>query len=247
MTARFEIVGSVSDGFARLVADTLAAPRTAGFSLFLSGGPTAQQSYRRLAELTAPHPADPGGGGTDAIPVDWTTVDIYLGDERCVPTDHEDSNHRMIAEALLDAVGPVRSDHPMYRSGPPDDAAAAYQREVAPLGRFDLVHLGLGADGHCASLFPGSATLAIDDPDVLVAATRDPNANNPHDRITLTLPGIARARLVVFTVEGASKRPALARVSAGEDLPAGRVSADEVLWLVDADAAGDTELPGGGR
>jgi 6-phosphogluconolactonase len=153
----------------------------------------------------------------------------------------------MITETLIDAVGPVGSDHPMYRSGPPDEAAAAYQRELEPLPRFDLVHLGLGPDGHCASLFPDSPALAIDDPGVLVAANRDPNANNPHDRITLTLPGIARAALVVFTVSGASKHPALARMVAGEDLPASRVTADEVVWLVDGDAAGDTVLPGGGR
>ena len=152
----------------------------------------------------------------------------------------------MATEALLDAVGPVRSDHPMYRSGPPDRAAASYQREIDSLDRFDLVHLGLGPDGHCASLFPDSSALAVDDPGVLVMANRDPRAGNPHDRITLTLPGIARASLAVFTVSGASKRSALAGVVAGEDLPATRVTADEVLWLIDADAAGDTELPGGG-
>ncbi len=129
-----------------------------------------------------------------------------------MPPDDPDSNHRMITEALLDAVGPVRL-------GPPDvplgnarrTAASDYQAEIERLPGFDLVHLGLGPDGHTASLFPGSAALAIDDPAVLVAANRDPNANNPHDRVTLTLPGIARARLVVFTVSGSSKRDAFAR------------------------------------
>ena len=77
---------------------------------------------------------------------------------------------------------------------------------------------------------------------MLVVANRDPNGNNPHDRITLTLPGIARARLVVFTVAGQSKRQALARIRAGADLPAARVTADRVVWLVDADAAGDIDL-----
>jgi 6-phosphogluconolactonase/glucosamine-6-phosphate isomerase/deaminase len=80
------------------------------------------------------------------------------------------------------------------------------------------------------------------DPDVLVMANRDPNANNPHDRVTLTLAGIARARLVVFTVKGESKRSAFERIRAGADLPAARVTADQVLWLVDAAAADDTSL-----
>ncbi len=242
MTARYQLVESVSDAFAHLVADRLAAPRPGGFSLFLSGGGTAERSYRALAALTAPAK---GSGVAGGQPVDWTTVDIYLGDERCVPPDDVDSNHRMISQALLDAVGPVRSDHPMYTSGAPGDAAVAYQRLVEPLDRFDLVHLGLGPDGHCASLFPDSPALAIDDPAVLVAANRDPNANNPHDRITLTLPGIARAAQVVFTVSGPSKRSPVARIVAGEDLPAARVRAADVLWLIDAEAAGDARLPGG--
>jgi len=228
-----DIVSSVPGAFANLVAARLAGPRGGRFSLVLSGGQTARQSYERLAERTAVR-----------VRVDWSTVDIYLGDERCVPPEHEDSNHRMITAALIDAVGPVGSDHPMYRSGRPEAAASAYQSEVAPLDGFDLVHLGLGPDGHCASLFPDSGALDIEDPSVLVAANRDPNANNPHDRITLTLSGIARARTVVFTVSGPSKAEAFARVVAGELLPAARVTAGEVLWLVDADAAADAHLSG---
>jgi 6-phosphogluconolactonase len=225
-----QVVDSVADAFADRVTHALAAPRTDGFSLFLSGGPTARGAYERLA-------------GTVGDRVDWGSVDAWWGDERCVPLDSPDSNHRLCHEALLDRVGPTRSDHPMYESGDPEAAAASYQAELAPLDAFDLVHLGMGPDGHCASLFPDAPTLAIDDPDVLAVATRDPNANNPHDRITLTFPAIARARLVVFTVSGASKRDAFARVVAGEALPAGRVTAGEVLWLVDADAAGDTPIP----
>ncbi len=76
-----------------------------------------------------------------------------------------------------------------------------------------------------------------------MVANQDPNANNPHDRITLTLPAIARARLVVFTVSGASKREAFRGIVAGADLPAARVTAERVVWLVDADAIGDTPLP----
>ena len=236
LPGRIELVDSVPDAFARLVAARVAAAGDGGFSLFLSGGGTAEGCYRRLAALS-------GQGEPSASA--WGAVDIYMGDERCVPPDHPDSNHRMVTEALLAKVGPVGSDHPMYTAGPPDQAAAAYQQLLEPLAAFDLVHLGLGPDGHTASLFPGSAALAIDDPAVLVAANRDPKANNPHDRITLTLPGLTRARLAVFTVDGESKSEPLARMAAGEDLPAARVRADEVLWLVGAAAAGDTVFPGG--
>ena len=150
-------------------------------------------------------------------------MDVYLGDERCVPPDDPDSNHRMIAEVLLGPVGPVRSDHPMYRSGPPEAAAAAYQKELDRTGSAPSTWStsGMGPDGHCASLFPGSVALEVDDPGVLVMANRDPKANNAHDRITLTLPAIARARLVVFTVSGESKRSPSGASRAGEDLPAG--------------------------
>jgi 6-phosphogluconolactonase len=231
MHGEVRVVESVPDAFARLVADQLAAAGDHGYTLFLSGGGTAKESYQRLAELT-----HPGAGPSPTV--DWSRIDVYLGDERCVPPDDPDSNHRMITETLLGPVGPVRSDHPMYQSGPPDAAAADYQRLVAGLPAFDLVHLGLGPDGHTASLFPDSAALGIDDPDLLVTANRDPNANNPHDRITLTFPGIARARLVVFTVSGEDKRSAFQRIRAGDNLPASRVIAEQVVWLVDGTVAG---------
>ena len=216
-------VGSVPDAFAALVADEIAAS-PAGTTLFLSGGGTAVECYAALAAR----------GG-----VDWGAVDVYLGDERCVPPDDPDSNHRMVSATLIGPVGGVRGDHPMYVAGPPDEAAAAYQALLAPLPDLGLVHLGLGPDGHTASLFPGSAALDDPDPGHLVVANRDPAGANPHDRLTLTLAGIARARRVVFTVAGGDKRDAFARVAAGGDVPAGRVAAPDVLWLVDADALGD--------
>jgi 6-phosphogluconolactonase len=233
MNGTVEVVDSVADRFAEVVSDVLAQGTTGGagdegFSLFLSGGPTAKTAYEQLARASGP-------GATPSV--DWTRVDAYWGDERCVLPDDEDSNLRLCREALLDPVGPVRSIHPMYTGGDPDAAAAAYQQELSGLDAYDLVHLGMGPDGHCASLFPGSAALDAPD-DVLVLANTDPNAVNPHERITVTLPAIARARLVVFTVAGASKRDAFKRVRNGEDLPAGRVRAAEVLWLVDPDAAG---------
>jgi 6-phosphogluconolactonase len=241
MHGTIEVVDSVADRFAQVVGGALARGTVSepgpsgGFSLFLSGGPTAKEAYERLAQVTAPGAPD---GGPATASVHWTRVDAYWGDERCVPPDDKDANQRLCREALLDPVGPLRSVHPMYTSGAPADAAAAYQKELVGLEHFDVVHLGMGPDGHCASLFPGSAALEAPD-DVLVLANVDPNDNNPLQRITLTLPAIARARLVVFTVAGPSKRDAFERVRNGEDLPAGRVQADEVLWLVDREAAGD--------
>jgi 6-phosphogluconolactonase len=237
VNGKIRVVDSVPEAFAQLVAETInARPSGDGFSLFLSGGSTAEECYGQLAALT-------GNGATAPVVVDWSSVDVYLGDERCVPIDDKDSNYKMISEVLLSKVGPVRSDLPMYRSGQPDVAAAAYQRAVEPLGPLDLIHLGVGPDGHTASLFPGSVALGIDDPAVLVVANSDPNGNNPHDRITLTRPGIARGRLVVFTVSGQAKGEAFRRILAGEDLPASRVTADQVVWLVDQAAVGDAQLP----
>ncbi len=223
MTGTVCLVDSVPEAFADLVGERIAAAAAWGCSVYLSGGGTAAECYRALA-----------GRRTDR-----SSVDVFLGDERCVPPDHPDSNHRMIEETLLAGVGPVRSDHPMYASGTPEQAADAYDRLLAGSGRPDVVHLGLGPDGHTASLFPDSPALLHPVPGRLVTANRDSTGVNPYDRITLTLEGIARARTVVFTVSGASKRDALTRICAGNDLPAARVSADEVLWLVDAAALGD--------
>jgi 6-phosphogluconolactonase len=223
MNGTVVLVESVPESFADLVARDLAAA-AGGYSLFLSGGGTAADCYRALA----------GRAG-----LAWDRVDLFLGDERCVPPDDPDSNHRMISEVLLGTVGPVHGDHPMYVGGEPTAAAAAYQRLVEGVGRPDLVHLGLGPDGHTASLFPGSTGAADSVASHLVVATTDPNGVNPHERITLTFAGIARARRTVVTVAGASKHDALARIAAGEDLPGGRLTGTDLVWLVDADALGD--------
>ena len=111
----------------------------------------------------------------------------------------------------------------MFRPGPIDDAARAYDELVRNAPPIDLVHLGLGPDGHTASLFPGSAALDADE-GRLVVMNEDPSGRNPYPRMTLTFSGIARARLVVFTVSGAEKRDAFAAVQRGDaNCPAARV------------------------
>jgi 6-phosphogluconolactonase/glucosamine-6-phosphate isomerase/deaminase len=103
----------------------------------------------------------------------------------------------------------------------------------------DLIHLGLGPDGHTASLFSGTPSLDAA-PGRLVLVTEDPTGSNPFPRLTLTLPAINSARLAVFTVAGEEKADALARIVRGEDLPAGRVHAGHTVWLADAGARADT-------
>jgi 6-phosphogluconolactonase len=189
------------------------------FSLALSGGSTARRCYEHLADSSAGH-------------IDWWKVDVYWSDERCVPHDHEDSNYRLAREALLDRVGAANATHLMRCT----EGSDPYQLRLGDLGRIDLIHLGMGADGHTASLFPGSDALDAD-PGRLVAMTEDPSGTAPYQRMSLTLGGIARANAVVVTVEGDAKAEALAAVAAGEDLPAARIAADNVVWLVDEAAA----------
>jgi 6-phosphogluconolactonase len=140
----------------------------------------------------------------------------------------------MARAVLLDRVGP-RSIHSMAGAGDTADAAAAaYDALVGAAPPIDLVHLGLGPDGHTASLFPGSAALAVTDR--LVVTNGDDL--HPHPRLTFTYPALARSRFVVFTVAGDDKRDAFSTIRSGGDLPAAHVTAERVLWLVDPAAAG---------
>ncbi len=195
--------------------------------MVLSGGPTARACYEHLA--------------ANSSAIEWPLVDVYMGDERMVPPDDGDANQKLVREALLDRVGPFGSFTPMPTSGPVEECVASYQGSMRALldgAGIDLIHLGFGPDGHTASLFPGDPTLDAG-PDRLVAATQDPNGRNPHPRLTLTLPAINSARCAVFTVSGPTKTDAIAALRRGDDLPAARVTAERVVWLVDDAAFGN--------
>lgn len=221
MNGEIVVVDDVAAEFSERVIEAFHARPHDRFAIALSGGETARRCYEHLAS-------------TAASQIDWWKVDVYWGDERCVPLDDPDSNYLLAREALLDRVGAANATYPMRCEEGPDP----YQLRVGELGKFDLIHLGLGPDGHTASLFPESEALHAD-PGRLVVLNTDPLGNNPHQRMTLTFAGLARARLVLFTVSGEEKREAFARVRAGDDVPAAHVRADRVVWLADPAAAGE--------
>jgi 6-phosphogluconolactonase len=207
------VVDHVPSSFAKLV--TAVAPR----SIALSGGGTARTCYELLAT---------------AADVDWRSVEIFFGDERWVPVQDPDSNEGMARLAFLDEVEPA-AIHSMREAGPTiEQAADAYDALLRASPPIEVVHLGLGPDGHTCSLFPGSPSL--DETERLALATGD--NLHPHRRLTITFPAIAKSRIAVVTVAGSDKREAMDRLRAGEDLPAARVRAEQVVWLVDRAAAG---------
>ena len=212
MNGEVRVVDHVPQAFAALVA------AEAPTSIALSGGETARRCYELLA----------------VADVEWGAVSAYFGDERWVAVDDPDSNEGMARHAFLDQVEPY-AIHSMRHAGPTaEDAATAYGRLVRAAPSIDLVHLGLGPDGHTASLFPGSPALAEDHH--FVVTNRDDA--HPHQRVTFTFPALATSRLVVFTVAGVEKAEAFARVRARDQVPAARVQAARVIWLVDPAAAG---------
>lgn len=213
------VADDLAGEFSDLVVEAFQRRPGEDFSIALSGGNTARSCYERLADEAAEK-------------IDWWHVDVFWGDERCVPPDHADSNERLGREALLERVGAAHTVYPMRC----EEGVEPYRMRIGELGRFDLVHLGMGRDGHTASLFPGSPALEAD-PGLLVVFNEDPTGVNPHRRMTLTFSGIARARLAVITVSGEEKRATMQAVLDGADLPAARVNADRVVWLVDRSAA----------
>jgi len=216
------VVDDVAAAFAQLVVDRVAASR-AQFSVAFSGGSTARECYEYLSR------------GSE-FPVEWGRIDAWWGDERCVPLDDPDSNYQLVEESLLSMVGPLASVHPMRSDLP--DAADLYDRLVHSAPPIDLIHLGLGPDGHTASLFPDSEALTAPS-NRFVVSNFDPLGRNPHPRLTFTFAGIAHCRTAVVTVAGASKTDALHRVLDGDvTAPAAHLVNQDLVWLVDSEALG---------
>ncbi|MBI1949315.1 MAG: 6-phosphogluconolactonase [Deltaproteobacteria bacterium] len=194
------------------------------FSMALTGGSAAEQCYPVLAQARLP----------------WERVHVFFGDERCVPPDHADSNFALASRTLLSRVPLLPANvHRMRGELAPAAAAAEYEatlREVAG-GELDVVHLGMGPDGHVCSLFPGHALLSSDRlVDSLVDAPK-----SPPSRVTLTMRTLAQARALWFVVTGAAKAEAVraAVLERESPLPAARAArvGREVRWLLDAAAA----------
>ncbi|MBX3004509.1 MAG: 6-phosphogluconolactonase [Anaerolineales bacterium] len=202
------------------------------FDVALSGGSTPLSAY---AQLAAPPLRDS---------VDWQQVHIFWSDERCVPPDDAQSNYAAAKAALLDHVAiPQANIHRMRGELPPAQAAEDYRQQLAehfhtpafPI--FDLILLGLGTDGHTASLFPGSAALRTGE----VPVTENYVSSLESWRLTFTLPLINSARKVAFLVSGAGKAAMVSEVltPGGRPLPAKAVNPHSggLTWLLDTDAA----------
>jgi 6-phosphogluconolactonase len=228
-----QLAASAAELFVSLAEDSARAQRR--FRVALSGGSTPHRVYELLA--TAPF----------SDRVDWNGVDFFWGDERYVPAEDRDSNYHMTNEALLRHI-PVPADN-VHRVpteiGPPESVAAAYELQIRQtfgesvvMPQFDLIFLGLGTNGHTASLFPRSP--ALRERKKLVVADFVSEVNNW--RLSMTVPLLNRGRTVAFVVSGAEKAKVLRDVLLGlqdpERLPAQLIAPEgKLLWLVDQDAA----------
>lgn len=215
---------------AMLVAEQIsAAPAGRPASVALAGGGTPRAAYRELARL----------------PVDWSRTLWLFGDERCVPPDAEGSNHAMAHDALLGHI-PITAGQVVRIPGElePQEAARAAEADLRervpgdPWPVLDVALLGIGPDGHTASLFPGGPETDV--VDRAMVPVHRPEMPQPW-RVSMTLPVLNSARAIVVLAAGAEKAPVVARALAGDPaLPAGRLRRDpSVTWILGADAAPD--------
>jgi 6-phosphogluconolactonase len=190
----------VVDDPAAAVGELLAERARRGGSIVLTGGSTPGKAYERAAAL-AP---------------DWSKVELWWGDERCVPPDDERSNYRLAQETLIDRLAEQPAEvHRIRGELEPADAAGEYDHALDGV-TLDLLLLGVGPDGHIASLFPGSPQLGIEDR----RATSGPAGLEPWvDRVTLTLPTLRVAAEIVFLVAGEGKADAVRKAFGGEITP----------------------------
>lgn len=212
-------VALLADARARVIEAAGAAIAARGsFVIVLSGGNTPRALYRALRD----------------IDTDWTRWHVYFGDERCVPAHDAGRNSVMAAETLLDDVAiPREQRHAIAGELGADAAATAYAATLRGVGVFDLVLLGLGEDGHVASLFPHATERRVDDRGDVIAVFDAPKP--PPERVSMSASRLSRARAVMFLVSGASKRDAVRRWREGEAIPAARIEPDAgVDVLIDA-------------
>ena len=206
-----------AEAVAQAGAEAVAAAIRGGTrTLVLTGGSTPRRMHERLATMD----------------LEWGRVSVLFGDERCVPPGDPMSNYGMARETLLAGIDPGAVLRIPAELGA-EEAAALYDAAVGRLQPLDLVLLGIGEDGHCASLFPGHPAIAA--PGWAVAVHDAPKP--PPDRVSLTLGALRNARRVIFLATGAAKAEALRRAQAGE-VPAGMIPGAE--WIVDRAAAGAT-------
>jgi 6-phosphogluconolactonase len=211
---------------AAVVAERLARAAREGGDVVLTGGKTPEQAYKEAANR-AP---------------DWSDVDVWWGDERCVPPDDEKSNYGMAKRTLLDRLDPApRVVHRIKGELGKEEAAADYERELGDT-QLDLLLLGVGPDGHVASLFPNAPTLRRREPVLPAEAGLEPFV----DRVTLSLPTLCSAREIVFLLSGESKADAAARAFAADpspDTPASLVRARAGRTIAILDRAAAAKLP----
>ncbi len=211
--SEFTVLDSAEDVAAAAASEIADSLRDGARTLVLAGGTTPQRCYELLSGME----------------VMWGRVSILFGDERCVPPNHPDSNYRMARAALLDRVAPATVYRMPAELGP-EEGAALYAHVVAAVAPLDVVVLGIGEDGHTASLFPGHPALKAQG---LTAGIGD-SPKPPPQRVTLTLNALQTARKVIILATGAGKAEAVAKAKRGE-VPSGMIAS--ARWLIDRAAA----------
>jgi 6-phosphogluconolactonase len=209
-----------AQGLARLAAESIAA--RGAFRIVLAGGNTPRAIYERLRDIRTA----------------WQSWHIYFGDERCLPSDHAERNSAMASEAWLAHVDiPATQIHVIPAELGAEEAARQYALSIESVEMFDLVLLGLGADGHTASLFPGQNFRPDLRQPAVQAVHQSPKP--PAERVTLSAWRLGEARRVWYLVTGADKAPAVRKWRGGEHIPAAEIKpADGVDIWVDAAAFG---------